>query len=155
MEIRRKGDERCGSRGEMQSDRYLPRCRLRRELQGGCWLSRIGPRIRGLTTFHPQPLRAPGQWGLDSRHSLFRTERRRRQGLRRVTQGGMGELSSQRVQGTVVGALTVGLFPVQCSTDVWRERCEHNSPPTTRPGAIGPSMVDRTKNGVDRSVDVR
>jgi len=55
----------------------------------------------------------------------------------------------------VAEVLTVRLFPVQCSTDVRRERREHDPPPTPSPGAIGPSVVDRSKNGVNRSIDVR
>jgi len=49
---------------------------------------------------------------------------------------------------------TVRLFPIQCSTDVWQERSEHDSPPAAIPGSIGPSLVNRTENGVDRSIDV-
>ena len=68
---------------------------------------------------------------------------------------GKERMSSQRVQGTVVEVLTVRLFPVQRGADVRRERREHDSPPTPSPGAIGPFVVDRAKNGVDRSIDVR
>lgn len=64
-------------------------------------------------------------------------------------------MSSQRGRGTVVKTLTVRLLPVQRGADVGRERSEHDSPPTISPRTIGSSLVGRTKNRSDRSVDIR
>ena len=59
-----------------------------------------------------------------------------------------------RGSGERLEILTVRLFPIQCSTDVRQERSEHDSPPAAIPGAVGPSLVNRTKNGIDRGIDV-
>ena len=53
------------------------------------------------------------------------------------------------------GVLTVRLFPIQSSTDVWRERGEYDSSPTTVPRRIRPFLINRTKNTVNTSIDVR
>jgi len=51
--------------------------------------------------------------------------------------------------------LTIRLLPIESGANIWRKGGENKSPPPTIHGRIKPSLVDRTEDAVDRSIDVR